>query len=149
MRIIEVTETVKVVGLELRTTNERAFEEIPAHWGRFHRNGALASILNRVGDDVFAVYTNFEHEGVDNLGLYSLIIGARVTDDTLLVPCGMASVVIAGSRRAVFSVDQGHPERVGERWRDIWACTDIVKTYVCDYERYKASGEIDILVGIR
>ena len=148
MRIIEVTEAIKVVGLELRTTNERAFEDIPAHWERFHRDGTLASIPNRACEDVFAVYTNFEHEGVDNLGVYSLIIGAQVTD-TPTAPSGMSSVGIAGSRRAVFSVDKGHPERVGERWRDIWACTDIVKTYVCDYERYNASGEIDILVGIR
>ena len=148
MRIIEATEAIQVVGLELRTTNERAFENIPAHWERFHRNGALASIANRACDDVFAVYTNFEHEGVDNLGVYSLIIGAQVTD-TLRVPSGMTPVAIASSRRAAFSVEEGHPERVGERWRDIWACTDIVKTYVCDYERYKASGEIDILVGIR
>lgn len=148
MQIVDVKETITVVGLELRTSNERAFEDIPAHWERFHRNGALASIPNRACDDVFAVYTNFEHVGVDNLGVYSLIIGAQVTD-TLHVPSGMTPVAIAHSRRAVFSVEKGHPERVGEQWRAIWACTDIVKTYLCDYEHYKASGEIDILVGIR
>jgi predicted transcriptional regulator YdeE len=148
MRIIETTEPINVIGLELRTSNQRAFEDIPAHWERFYRAGALASVPGRASDDVFAIYTNFEHAGHDNLGVYSFIIGAQVTD-TLQVPSGMVPVVIAGSRRAVFSVDPGHPERVGERWRDIWACTDIVKTYVCDHERYKASGEIDIFVGIR
>jgi predicted transcriptional regulator YdeE len=124
MKIIEDKEAISIVGLELRTSNERAFEDIPAHWERFHRNGALAAIANRAGDDVFAVYTNFEHAGVDNLGVYSLIIGARVTD-TLHVPPGMTLVAVGASRRAVFSVVQGHPERVGERWRDIWACTDM------------------------
>ncbi len=147
MRTIWVTEAIRVVGLELRTTNERAFEDIPAHWERFHREGWRERIPNRACDDVVAVYTNFEHEGIDNRGVYSLIIGAQVSDMRLL-PFGLTSVAIASARRAVFSVEKGHPERVGERWRDIWARGDIVKAYVCDYARYGANGEIDIFVGI-
>ncbi len=77
MQVIEFTEPIHVVGLGLRTSNERAFEDIPAHWGRFHQSGLLASIPDRVGEDLFAVYTHFEHRGIDNLGVYSLIIGAR------------------------------------------------------------------------
>ena len=80
---------------------------------------------NRVGEDLFAVYTHFEHAGVDNLGVYSLIIGARVNGASPASP-GLASATIPASRCAVFAVDKGHPERVGERWRDIWASTDIV-----------------------
>lgn len=148
MQIIESSEAIHVVGLELRTCNERAFEEIPAHWARLHRSGVLASISNRVGEDLFAVYTNFERPGIDNQGVYSLIIGARVNDASR-TPAGLANATLPASRCAVFAVDRGHPERVGERWRDIWACTDIVKTFQCDHERYKANGEIDIFIGIR
>ena len=125
MQVIEFTEPIHVLGLELRTSNERAFEDIPAHWGRFHQSGLLASIPNRVGEDLFAVYTHFEHAGVDNLGVYSLIIGARVNGASPASP-GLASATIPASRCAVVAVDKGHPERVGERWRDIWASTDIV-----------------------
>lgn len=147
MQVIEFTEPIHVVGLGLRTSNERAFEDIPAHWGRFHQSGVLASIPDRVGEDLFGVYTHFEHPGIDNLGVYSLIIGARVNGASPAPP-GLASTTIPAARRAVFPVDKGHPERVGERWRDIWASADIVKTYLCDHEHYKANGEIDIVVGI-
>lgn len=148
MRIVETTAATHVVGLELRTNNERAFEDIPAHWQRVHREGLMARLEHRSSDDLFAVYTRFEHPGVDNLGEYSLIIGAQVADPSV-VPSGLTLALIPAARCAVFPVERGHPERVGERWRDIWANTDIVKTFVCDHELYQPNGEIDIFVGIR
>jgi predicted transcriptional regulator YdeE len=148
MHTFESTESFTIAGLELRTTNEQAFETIPAHWERFHRGGALAAIPGRASDDVYAVYTNFEHPGVDNLGVYSLILGARVTG-AQDVPPGMTAITVAAARHAVFTVATGHPERVGARWQDIWGCTDIAKSYLCDHERYRPNGAIDIFVGTR
>jgi predicted transcriptional regulator YdeE len=148
MQTTHIAETLHVVGLELRTTNERAFEEIPKHWETFFRAGGLEAIPDRASDEVFAVYTNFEHPGVDNRGIYSLIIGAQVNNTSKLSP-QMKSTTIAPAKRAVYSVDQGHPERVGDKWREIWNNNNPAKSYVCDYERYKANGEIDIFVGVR
>jgi predicted transcriptional regulator YdeE len=152
MQTTHIAETIQVVGLELRTTNERAFEDIPKHWEKFFRAGGPAAIPNRTNDEVFAVYTNFEHPGVDNLGVYSLIIGVQIEEPEISaekLPPEMTLATIAPSLRAVYSVDAGHPERVGEKWREIWNTDNTAKSYVCDYERYKANGEIDIFVGIR
>jgi predicted transcriptional regulator YdeE len=153
MKTIEVNESIQIVGLELRTTNERAFEEIPKHWAAFFGAGGLATIPERMSDEVYAVYTNFEHPGVDNRGVYSLIIGAQVENAALLssekTSTQMTRTTIAPARRAVYSVQPGHPELVGEKWREIWNSNDGEKSYVCDYERYQANGEIDIFVGIR
>jgi predicted transcriptional regulator YdeE len=142
------TEPFTVLGLELRTTNDEAFETIPRHWARFHRDGVLERIADRADDGLYAVYTRFEHAGVDNRGTYTLIIGARVADGAP-APAGLASVAIAASRCAVFSVATGHPEKVGECWQQIWASDDLAKTYLCDFERYAADGRIEIFVGIR
>ena len=79
---IEHTEAVTMIGLELRTSNAEAFQTIPGHWQRFTADQVLARITPRVSDSVFAAYTRFEHEGRDNEGTYSLVIGAAVPPGT-------------------------------------------------------------------
>jgi predicted transcriptional regulator YdeE len=148
MKTLQTTEPMLVLGIPLRTHNDRAFQEIPAHWQRFSREGWLARIPQRADGDVYAVYTHHEHEGVDNQGAYTLIVGARVTQADV-VPEGLASAVIPPSRHAVFDVEAGRPEKVGERWLDVWAHRELAKTFRCDHERYASDGSIEIRVGIR
>jgi predicted transcriptional regulator YdeE len=149
MYTIEKTDSIRVVGLQIRTTNERAFQEIPGHWQRFFSEGTLSRIPDAVSDTVFAVYADFENEGKNNEGTYSFVIGAQVPDVAdSLVPEGLVSVTIPSSKRAIFPVEAGHPERVGDEWRKIWSI-DLSKTYVCDYERYDKSGDIHICVGVQ
>lgn len=148
MKTRQTTQPMLVLGFPLRTSNEKAFGDIPAHWQRFGSENGLTRIPNRADDDVYAVYTHHEHEGIDNHGDYTLIVGARVTD-VAAVPKGMASVVIPPARHAVFDVERGRADKVGERWLDIWANQDFAKTYLCDHERYQPNGDIEICVGIR
>lgn len=144
--IVTQAEPITIVGIELRTTNEKAFETIPLFWTKFYQEQTLARIPNKQSDDVFAVYTNFEHEGKDNEGVYSMIIGAQVTGVDIL-PEGLVSTVIPCSKRAVFAVEGG-PEKVGEAWMETWKMTDLKKTFIADYEHYPSSGNIEIRVGI-
>lgn len=137
----------KVAGVLIRTTNERAFEDIPALWKAFFQADVVGRIVNRASDDLFAVYTEFEHEGVDNLGTYSFLIGAMVP--RAFEQVGIVTVDVPASRRALFPVKSGRPEQVGTAWREIWARDDLQKTFVCDYERYQPDGTIVIHVGIR
>ncbi len=147
MQIVATGTPFKVAGILIRTTNDRAFDEIPAHWQRFYETDVCARIANKVGADVYAVYTDFEHKGVDNLGTYSMVIGVPVTQ--VSAQAGIVTVAVPASRRAVFSIERGHPEKVGDAWREIWCRNDFHKTFVCDYERYQPDGTIDIHVGIR
>ena len=141
------TEAILIIGIELRTTNDRAFTDIPLHWQKFYQDSMLDQIPNKVSNDVYAVYTNFEHPGQNNEGMYSFILGAQVT--TLnFIPFPFVSTVIPPSRREVFSVATSHPENVGETWQTIWRRTDLKKTFISDYERYQPSGTIAIFVGI-
>lgn len=148
MQIVHQEAALRIMGIELRTSNDEAMQTIPAHWQRFTGEGVLARIPGKLSDEVYAVYTHFEHAGVDNRGIYSLIIGAPVSS-TQVVPPGMSHAVLPASPRAVFPVPPGRFDQVGAVWQEVWRCDDLPKTFVADCERYRANGEIHILVGVR
>lgn len=148
MQIVDQPQALHVIGLELRTRNEVAFQTIPPHWQRFTAERVLARIADRLSDDVYAVYTHFAHAGRHNVGTYSLVIGAAVPADAQ-VPEGLVRVVAPASRRAIFPVPAGRLDLVGSAWQGIWGRSDLHMTCIADYEHYRVSGEIDILVGIR
>jgi predicted transcriptional regulator YdeE len=119
---------ITVIGIELRTTNAEAMQTIPPLWQRFAQDAVQASIPGKVDGDVLAVYTHFEHAGLNNTGLYSLVIGAQVTPGT--------------------AVPASRFDLVGPAWQAVWAHTDLPKTFVAEYERYAANGDISISIGL-
>lgn len=148
MQIVQQATALRIMGIELRTSNGEAMQTIPSHWQRFTTEDVLARIPGKLSDEVYAVYTHFENAGVDNRGVYSLIIGAPVSS-TQAVPAGMSHAVLPASPRAVFPVPPGRFDQVGAAWQDVWRRDDLPKTFVADCERYRANGEIHILVGVR
>lgn len=145
---IEHTEPTTVIGLELRTSNAEAFRTIPPHWQRFTAEKVLDRISPRLSDSVFAAYTRFEHEGRDNEGSYSLVIGAAVPPGTP-VPEGLTRIDMPAQRCAVLEVERGRHDKVGDAWRMIWQQADLPKSYRCEHERYDTDGRIRIYVGLR
>ncbi len=148
MQIEQQDAALRIIGIELRTSNREAMQTIPPHWQRFAEEGVLARIPGKLSDDVYAVYTHFENAGVNNEGLYSLIIGAPV-QSSQAVPAGMSHIVLPASPRAVFPVPTGRPDEVGAAWQAVWQRDDLPKAFVADCERYRADGRIDILIGLR
>lgn len=148
MKIELLPQAIHVVGIELRTTNLEAMQTIPPHWQRFGKEGVLAHIPAKLNGDVYAVYTHFENAGLNNTGLYSLVIGAAVPASAE-VPAGMVRVVVPASKRAVFEVEPNRADLVGAKWMDIWAHTELSKTFIAEYERYSADGRIAISMGLQ
>jgi len=147
MHTVHQDQAIHVFGIELRTSNDQAFDTIPPHWQRFADSQVLARIPGKLSDEVYAVYIHFQNAGRNNQGSYSLVIGAAVAPDTPL-PEGLARAVIPASQRAVFPVARGRFDLVGATWQEIWGHTELPKTFIAEYERYSANGDIDILVGI-
>lgn len=147
MHFETLAHAIHVVGIELRTTNLEAMQTIPPHWQRFAAEGVMGRISGRLSDEVYAVYTHFENAGHNNLGLYSLVIGAAAPA-SVSVPEGMVRVVVPASRRAVFEVEHGRPDLVGPKWVDIWGHTDLPKTFIAEFERYGPDGSILISIGL-
>ena len=142
-----LADAITVVGIELRTSNTEAMLTIPPLWQRFGQENVLAAIGGKRGEDVFAVYTHFEHAGNNNTGLYSLVVGAAVAPDAP-VPAGMVRVVVPASPRAVFGVEKGRFDLVGAAWGAIWLRSDLAKTFIAEYEQYHANGDITVSIGL-
>ncbi len=147
MQTLQQPHAIHVIGIELRTNNLVAQQTIPPHWQRFSQEGVLSRIPGKLSDEVLAVYTDFENAGRNNQGEYSLVIGAAVATSTS-APADMVRVVIPASRRAVFAVAPGRFDLVGAKWQEIWWRHDLRKTFIAEYERYRANGEIEILIGL-
>lgn len=147
MKILEQADALTIIGIELRTSNAEAMHTIPPFWQRFQQSDTLSQLPHRISADLYAVYTHFAHAGRDNGGLYSMVIGAAVPPKAE-VPPGLVRVVAPAGRRAVFEVETGRFDKVGETWTTIWQHTDLPKSYIADYERYQADGAIDISVGL-
>ena len=148
MKTEPLSQAIHVVGIELRTTNLEAMQTIPPHWARLAQEDVLAHIPDKLDDEVYAVYTHFENAGSNNVGIYSLVIGAPVPASAE-VPEGMVRVVIPASKRAVFEVEPGRVDLVGAKWMEIWGNTELPKTFIADYERYSADGKIAISIGLQ
>lgn len=148
MHTIPPDTALRIIGIELRTSNSEAMQTIPPHWQRFTQENVLANIPGKLSDEVYAVYTHFENAGLNNQGIYSLIIGAPVSS-VQAVPPGMAHAVLPASPRAVFPVPEGRFDQVGPVWQEVWQRDDLPKTFIAECERYRADGQIDILIGLR
>ncbi len=148
MRNDELHEALTVLGIGMQTSNDVAFDTVPAHWQRFFELGGPDMVTDRIGDEIYAVYSEFEHEGLDNSGTYTFVIGALVPAGT--VPSdGLQVAVVPASQRVIFDVEAGRPDLVGEQWQQIWSHHDIDKTFVAEYEKYATDGAITISIGVR
>ena len=52
MQIITQSQPITIAGLSIRTSNDKAFEAIPAHWSRFLSQQLLAQIPDKINDGV-------------------------------------------------------------------------------------------------
>jgi len=147
MRVHKQHQETAIVGIELRTSNDVAFTEIPKHWKRFTETDVAQRVRGKISDDVYAVYTNFENQGSNNKGTYSFILGYAV-EDAHEPAEGLASAVIPASSYEVFNIPDNDPSKVGDVWMKIWALKDQSKTFVCDFEKYGVTGDIEIFVGV-
>ncbi len=148
---IAQTKPITIAGLAIRTSNSKAFDDIPAHWGAFFGQQVLAQIPHKISDELYAVYSGFDHipqnaDDIYSLG-YTFIIGVAVFSTAgLSVP--LVSTVIQPTRRAVFAVQPAQPDQVGVQWQKIWQMQDLPRIFAPDYEHYAADGSINILVSV-
>ncbi len=146
MQSITQNKSFDIAGIELKTSNAVGAQTIPAHWQKFFGEGVLEKIPNKLSNDIYAVYTNFQQIGSYNECVYSLIIGTAV-HKTAKLPAGLVSATIPALKRRIFAV-KGGIEQVGATWLDIWK-QPLTRNFVADYEHYQASGAIDIYIGVK
>jgi predicted transcriptional regulator YdeE len=152
----ETKADVIVVGPSIRTSPEKAAQDIPAFWQRFSRQGFLERLPRRQNDpSLYAIYC--EYEG-DYSKPYTMILGVSVEPGTR-TPDGTQRVLIPSGSYARF-LAKGDPSQViwstwmhiCERWE-----RRRERRYAADFERYElsslasmAQGEVEaeIVVGL-
>jgi predicted transcriptional regulator YdeE len=139
----QITETqpFTVLGFAVRTDSPGSAEAIPQLWQRVQEQNLLQGVPGRVGDEIYAVYSQLEHAGQSREGWFTFLIGVRVEPATP-VPEGMTLLAVPGGSRANFAVPNGDPSRVIEAWNEAWAFDDTLKSFVCEFEAYGPTGAI-------
>lgn len=128
--VIYTTEKI-IMGIPLRTDNEQASHDIPAHWKRFYDENIPAIIPHKKSDDIYAVYTDYEGDFTQP---YTLIIGCEVTDVDNIPP-GLALKTLSTGLYARFIAKGEWPQSVVKAWQHIWEL-DLERAYTTDVVCY-------------
>ncbi|MEE3999403.1 effector binding domain-containing protein [Tenacibaculum sp. FZY0031] len=148
----EQKEPFYVVGISVRTTNEnqQAAKDIPALWQRFMSENIAEQIPNKLSNEIYAVYTDYES---DYTKPYTTIIGCKVSEIDA-IPKGLVSKKItAPSYKTYIAKGSLTDNIVYNKWLEIWN-KDINRAYTSDYEVYGAkasdptNAEVIICIGI-
>ena len=144
---------IKLIGLSLgrKTTNENGQSAIDcgSHWQKFEAGKYAERIPNKINDEIFSVY--YEYEG-DHTAPYSYFIGCKVDRNTV-VPTGMDSLIIPKAEYVKIIAQGIMPNCVANAWRDIWD-GNLERTYRADFEIYDErskdwnAAEVEIYVGV-
>jgi len=143
----------KVIGISVRTTNEngKAAEDIPQLWSRFMSENILAKIPNKVNNNIYSIYTDYEG---DYMKPYTTILACEVSGIDS-VPDGMVAKTIKSSNYKKYIAKGNLNEGiVYNTWLKIWE-DKIDRAYTADFEIFgpkaqnREDAEIDIFVAIK
>lgn len=146
-------EAFKIVGLSVRTTNEngQAATDIPALWSRFFAEGIPSKITDKLSDDMYCMYTDYEK---DHTKPYTTILGYKL-DKGAPVPEGLTSKMVEAHTYDVIPAKGKMSEGfVFQAWQKIWN-SDMNRSYTADFEVYgvKArdpeNAEIEIYIALK
>jgi predicted transcriptional regulator YdeE len=120
-----------VIGISTRTTNEngQSAKDIEALWSKFWGEEIQKQIPNKVSDEIYAVYTDYE---TDFTGTYTTIIGLPVSSlDN--IPEGFVSITIETTVYKKIISKGKMPEAVFNTWLEIWQNKKLNRAYKADF----------------
>jgi predicted transcriptional regulator YdeE len=107
-----------IIGVSIRTTNKngKSAKDIEALWGKFWGEEIQNQIPNKVSDEIYAVYTDYE---TDFTGAYTAIVGLPVSS-LENIPKGFVGMTIETAAYQKFVSKGKMPEAVFNTWLEIW-----------------------------
>jgi predicted transcriptional regulator YdeE len=134
MYIVEL-DAIKLIGLALKTkttnVNEQSGIDCGNLWQEFEKGKYAEMIPNKLTDEVFAVYHQYEG---DHTKPFSYFIGCKVKEGTE-VPAGLDTLTIAKGTYQKIEAKGIMPDCVINTWKEIWV-SDIPRSYKMDFEVY-------------
>ncbi|MGN6249551.1 MAG: GyrI-like domain-containing protein [Ginsengibacter sp.] len=144
----------KLTGISLsgKTSNENGQSGIDCGnlWQEFEKGDYQNKIPNKLSDDIFAVY--YDYEG-DHTQPFSYFIGCK-TSPEIKVPEGFESLVIEDGNYEIITAEGKMPDCISNAWKRIWQ-SDIPRSYRKDFEVYDEksrdwnNAEVNIYVSLR
>jgi predicted transcriptional regulator YdeE len=148
-----------VIGLARRTNNARELAgqgEIAKVWQEFSDKHLADKITHALGDDLFAVYTDYEG---DQNGDYTFLLGKKVSGLSEL-SAGLTGRHVPSGRYAMLTSQRGPlSEVVPKLWQRIWAMPPLglggKRAFEADYELYDQrakdpnNAQVDIYVSLQ
>ena len=142
-----------VIGISVRTTNEngKSGEDIPALWNKFMSEEIQRKIPNKVSEDIFCIYTDYEK---DHTKPYTTILGCKV-ESLDVVPENMIGKTIESANYEELIAKGNLAEGlVYNKWLEIWN-SDLDRSFTADFEVYgektqnPENAEVDIYIALQ
>jgi predicted transcriptional regulator YdeE len=123
-----------VYGISVVTTNaeNRASLDINELWQRFYNESVIDRIPDKLGAEVYAVYSDYEG---DHTKPYRLTIGCRVTDAAKATSTGLERAHVPAGQYQPFYARGEQPAALIGTWEEIWK-SPLVRAFRADYEIY-------------
>lgn len=132
-------ESFTIVGISVRTTNKdsKSLTDIGALWNKFFQEQIIATIPNKVSDEIYCMYTEYES---NFQGEYTTILGCKVSTADYL-PEGLVAKQIPESKYRLYRSEGKIPDCVGKTWMHIWQSPDTERKYEADFDVYGAEAQ--------
>ncbi|GAB6009012.1 GyrI-like domain-containing protein [Dysgonomonas reticulitermitis] len=136
MKSKEITlDAFTIVGISVRTTNQnhKSQEDIAKLWESFFLNGVVQSIPNKISNDVYCIYTDYES---DYTGEYTTLIGYKVSNING-IPTNKNLIIkdFPACKYLQYTSEGELPYVVGKTWARIWQ-SNINRAYTADFDIY-------------
>lgn len=129
-----IIQKFNVIGISVRTTNEngQSGKDIPALWSQFMSEEIQSKIPNKVSEDLFCIYTDYEK---DHTKPYTTILGCKV-ENLDVVPENMIGKTIESADYEELIAKGNLSEGiVYNKWLEIWN-SDLDRSFTADFEVY-------------
>lgn len=146
-------ENFKIIGIAVETSNQNGqnAEDLGNLWGQFFSENLLESIPNSLGNEIYAIYTDYES---DFRGSYTAILGLKVSSlDT--IPEGLIGREFEGGNFKSFTATGIIPNAIIDTWEEIWTNDkELKRKYTYDFELYGAksqngaNSEVEIFIAV-
>lgn len=150
---MEKVESFKIIGIAVDTSNQNGqnAEDLGNLWGQFFADNLIEKIPNSNGNDILAIYTDYES---DFRGNYTAILGLKVSS-LEQIPDGLIGREFEAGNFKKFCAKGIIPNAVIDTWEEIWTDDKQLKRkYTYDFELYGPksqngeNSEVEIYVAI-
>ncbi len=146
-------QSFQIIGLAVETSNQNGqnAEDLGNLWVQFFSDNIIEAITNRVGNEIYAIYTDYES---DFRGNYTAILGVKVSSLDA-VPDGLIGREFKGENFKKYIAKGIIPNAVIDTWEEIWTDDKQLKRkYTYDFELYGnksqngENSEVEIFIAV-